>query len=230
MKKRWMTAILLLFVFAGCVCLHVGYDAQQSALDAMTRGEKRGNMTAFMPEDTKAGLIFYPGGLVDHAAYAALMEALAAKGVLCLLVQMPFDLAVFDADAARGLTHAYPEVDRWIIGGHSLGGAMAADFAAKEPQHFEGLLLLGAYSTADLSATGLRVLSIYGTQDGVLNREKYKACRENYPEDFEEVLLEGGNHAQFGCYGRQRGDGEAAIAQEEQWEKTAQAVSQWLGL
>jgi len=229
MKKGVYLAValaLLGLLLVVCGGLLDGYDAQENALSAMAQGE--GNVTAFIPEETRAGLIFYPGGLVDHAAYAPLMRELCARGVLCLLLEMPLDLAVLDADAAEGLPDDYPDVSRWLIGGHSLGGAMAADYAAKHPEAFEGLVLLGAYSLADLSGTALRVLSIYGSEDGVLNREKYLSCMANYPADFCEIVIEGGNHAQFGSYGMQRGDGAARISAEEQQKQTADAIMQML--
>lgn len=233
MKNLRLTAaiLILLSVLIGvCVWLMDGYDAGQNALEAMMRGETNGRVTAFVPEGVKAGLIFYPGGLVDHAAYAPLMEMLMERGMLCLLTEMPFDLAVLDADAAEGLIGKHPEVSRWLIGGHSLGGAMAADYAAKHPQDFEGLVLLGAYAQADLSRTEMRVLSIFGSEDGVMNRGKYEEYLDHYPKRFEEIVIEGGNHAQFGDYGKQKGDGAAQITAKEQQKQTVDAIALMLGI
>lgn len=207
-----------------------GYDAQQEALFAMAQGEIHGHVTVFEPEMPETGLIFYPGGLVDHAAYAPLMEELRARGILCLLLEMPLDLAVLRADAANGLTEGYSHVARWLIGGHSLGGAMAADYAAKHPEEFEGLVLLGAYSAADLSDTEMKVLSVYGSEDGVLNREKYDQYLGHYPKGFTEIVIPGGNHAQFGSYGAQKGDGTAQISAQEQRRQTADLIVQMLGI
>lgn len=231
MKKRWIALLtaLVLAMASLCAFLASGYDAQEEALLAMAQGETKGRVTAFGDEASETGLIFYPGGLVDHAAYALLMQELADRGVFCLLAEMPFNLAVLNMNAADGLTDGYPQIARWIIGGHSLGGAMAASYAAKHPKDFDGLLLLGAYAAADLSGTELSVLSLYGSEDGVLNREKYEASRAFYPQDFTEIVISGGNHAGFGCYGAQKGDGQAAISGEEQWAITADAAAQWLG-
>lgn len=187
-------------------------------------------------------LIFYPGGKVEETAYAPLMQELAEQGLDCCLVRMPFRLAVFDAKRAEFILAekiadpASPEgaetkrprselYDRAFIGGHSLGGAMAASFAADHPELLDGVILLAAYSTKELPED-LPVLSIYGTEDGVLNREKYETYRANLP-DLQEIVLEGGNHAQFGDYGKQRGDGEASISAEEQLDQTAQAILEW---
>lgn len=186
------------------------------------------DLTAFCPENAEAGLIFYPGGKVEHTAYAPLLQALAEQDILCVLVKMPCNLAVLDVNAAEGIPEQFPELESWYIGGHSLGGSMAASYAAEQAQALEGLILLAAYSTADLTETGLEVLSLYGTEDGVLNRQKYESSRVNLPEGFREVIIEGGNHAQFGSYGPQEGDGTAAIMQTAQIRQTADAIAAWM--
>ena len=142
---------------------------------------------------------------------ALLMRALAEKGVLCVLVDMPLRLAVMDVNAADGIPKKYPQVTRWPIGGHSLGGAMAASYAAAHPEDFSALALLAAYSTKALPDT-LAVVSLYGTADKALNWEKYEASRMNLPATAQEIAIPGGNHAQFGSYGAQEGDGEATIS------------------
>ena len=183
----------------------------------------------FMPPDPAAGFIFYPGGKVEHTAYAPLMNALAAKGILCVLVEMPFHLAVFDMDAAEGIPDAFPQVDSWYIGGHSLGGAMAAAYLSDCTVDFDGLILLGAYSTEDLSETELSVLSVYGSEDLVMDREKYAQCKANLPADFQELVIPGGCHAYFGMYGEQKGDGTPSIPRQEQIALTAEAIGAMMG-
>ena len=126
----------------------------------------------FAPTDPIAGFVFYPGGKVEHTAYVPLMRALAERGVLCILIEMPFNLAIFDTGAAKGVKDSFDFIDDWYIGGHSLGGSAAAMYVEENPDEFDGLILLGAYSSVNLSDTGMDVLSIYGTEDGILNREK----------------------------------------------------------
>ena len=164
------------------------------------------------PQDATVGLIFYPGGKVEHNAYQPLLAALAREGVLCVLVEMPFNLAVFDVNAADGIRDSYPQIKNWYIGGHSLGGSMAASYLSDHVDEYEGLILLGSYATADLSDTELDVLSIYGSEDRVLNREKYNENKSNLPDDFTEVVIDGGCHAYFGMYGAQKGDGTPTIS------------------
>lgn len=165
----------------------------------------------------------------DDAAVSAMAAQTGTvhteQGILCALVQMPANLAVLDMNAADGLRQQHPEVKEWYIAGHSLGGAMAASYAAEHAEDFSGLILLAAYSTADLTGTQLRVLSVYGSEDGVLDREAYAENRANLPSDTVELVLEGGCHAQFGSYGEQDGDGEPTMTGEEQLRRTAAAIA-----
>ena len=171
-------------------------------------------------EDT--GVIFYPGGKVEYTAYAPLMMDFADKGFFCALVKMPFNLAVLDANAAKDVKEAHPEIKHWIIGGHSLGGVMAAKYAAISD--FDGLFLLAAYSNTDMSDKDITVVSVYGDADGILNMNDYDANKKNLPPDTIEYVIEGGNHSQFGSYGLQEGDGSAAISPEEQRAQAVKAV------
>lgn len=226
--------VVLLALVIGCgAYVSDYYRADETAAAALVGSEavevwQEKGLTVFAPEKAAAGFVFYPGGKVEYTAYAPLMLALAERDVLCLLVEMPLNLAVLDVNAAGGLRERFPEVERWYIGGHSLGGSMAASFAAKQ-EGFEGLALLAAYSTADLTNVGLRVISLYGTEDGVLNREKYESYRVNLPQNTAEVVIQGGNHAQFGSYGPQEGDGGARISGAEQISRTVEALAEFFG-
>ncbi len=236
-KKLWISlSVILTAVIAltAAVALYLG-DYYRADLDAdgvfspvnpVIREVWEDGTVVFRPDggETVAGLIFYPGGKVEHTAYTPLMEALASEGILCVLVEMPFRLAVLDMNAAEGIPEAFPEVEHWYMGGHSLGGSMAASYLSSHTEDFAGLILLGAYSTVDLSRTGLSVLSVYGSEDGVLNREKYAEYRPNLPEGFTETVIEGGNHAYFGAYGEQEGDGTATVTPAEQVRETVAAI------
>ena len=117
-----------------------------------------------------------------------------------------------DCKMQSSIPERFSEVTDWYIGGHSLGGAMAASYAAKHTDELDGLVLLAAYSTADLTDSGLRVYAAYGSEDGVLNREKYEADRINLPQNTTETVIDGGCHAGFGSYGAQKGDGAPVIS------------------
>ena len=186
------------------------------------------SLRAYEPSgEAKYGLIFYPGAKVEYTAYEPLMEWLANDGVLCMLVKMPFNLAIFGKNSALGLNNIYPNIEHWYIGGHSLGGAMAADFAV-ENSGIEGVVLLAAFPSKDLSKTDMRVLSVYGSEDGVLNRKSYEKAKPKLPSNFTEQVIEGGNHAGFAFYGEQRGDGTASISAAEQTYQTANIIANFI--
>jgi dienelactone hydrolase len=169
-------------------------------------------------QDPETGLVLYPGGRVDPRSYAPAARAIAAEGYLVVVVPMPLNLAVLGADKASEVIAAYPEVHYWAVGGHSLGGAMAARFAYSHPSLVDGLVLWAAYPDAsnDLSSSELAVTSIYGTLDGLATEGKIAASRPLLPANTRWVAVEGGNHAQFGWYGPQARDNPAAISREEQ--------------
>lgn len=179
-------------------------------------------------ENPIAGLIFYPGGRVEHDAYVPLIYAFAQRGITCVLVDMPLNFAVFDIDAAADVRNQFSEIDKWYIGGHSLGGAMAASYVADHCDEYEGLILLGSYSTKDLSNSGLKVFLAYGTQDGVINRGNYSKCLKNLPMGSSELIVVGGCHAYFGDYGKQFRDGHPYITREEQIKYTADAFIEYI--
>ena len=199
--------------------------ADTLAVEAMSRAETTSGEYAFGGESSKVGLILYPGGKVEYTAYAPLAEEIAnSSGVLCVVPDMPLNLAVLDSGAAAEIMSRCPDIERWYIGGHSLGGAMAASYAAKHPDEIEGVVLLAAYPTERLD---MPVLSVYGSEDAVLSAEKYSQSRP-LASDLTEVVIEGGNHAQFGDYGAQEGDMPAEITAAEQRRETAEAVAAWL--
>ena len=222
---------LALAMIVGACAIYLGdyYRADYEAIGAFlpqgtTFKEDSDGTIVFEPEGATKGLIFYPGGKVEYRAYVPLMQACAEKGILCVLVEMPFNLAVLDVNAADGIQREYPEIEDWYIGGHSLGGSMAASYLAGHTEDYEGLILLGSYSTADLSDTDLEVLSVFGSEDQVMNREKYDENKSNLPTDFTETVIEGGCHAYFGMYGAQEGDGTPTITNEEQIRITVENI------
>lgn len=203
------------------------YEAAPEAIAALASGGKTPQgWYAFRPElPGGAGFIFYPGALVDPAAYAPVMKALAARGVAAFIVPMPLDLAVFGIKKATSVIAAYPEIKYWAIGGHSLGGAMAAQFVADNPGAVRGIAFLASYPAGnlDLSGSPLRFSSIYGTLDGLAGGE-FEASSARMPANATMLVLEGGNHAQFGDYGKQAGDGTATMSRTEQQARTVGAI------
>ncbi|MBE6631800.1 MAG: alpha/beta fold hydrolase [Ruminococcaceae bacterium] len=228
-----VSVLLILALCAGVFALYVSdcYRADSEAIAAFVEAidvektELRNGMISYGDPDAKTGFIFYPGGKVEYTAYEPLMCELASRGILCILVHMPYNLAVLDINAADGIREMYPKAKSWYIGGHSLGGAMAASYAEKHSDELEGLVLLAAYSASDISESSLDVLSIYGSEDGVMDRDKYKKYMDNLPTEFTEFELEGGCHAYFGMYGEQDGDGTAALNAAEQIRISAEYIT-----
>lgn len=220
--------VVLTIVIACAIYLSDYYRANDTEIEAflpkMTTEIYKKDYISFGSAESDIGFLFYPGGKVEYTAYIPLMRVLADKGIFCVLFEMPFNLAVLNVNAADGICDKYPDISRWFIGGHSLGGSMAASYLSDNTDKFEGLVLLGAYSTADISQSGVRVLSVFGSEDGVMNREKYDKNKENLPAHFREVIIDGGCHAYFGMYGEQDGDGKAAITPEEQIIITAEEI------
>lgn len=171
------------------------------------------------------GIVFYPGGKVEAKAYEPLMYEFASQNICCVLVQMPYNLAVFGINRADDVLELDDEIN-WYIAGHSLGGAMASTYAADNLEELNGLILLAAYPTDELPRD-FPVISMYGSEDRVLDIEKYSSEKE-LADNFTEIIIDGGNHAGFGNYGHQSGDGQADISNEEQWQITVKNVIEWI--
>lgn len=169
-------------------------------------------------EKQTKGIVFYPGGKVDEKAYAPLLLELAENGYEVYLVKMPAKLAILGMNRAEDIFEEAEHITEWTMMGHSLGGAMAADFSAAHDEEVASLVLLAAYSTKDLHERNIKVYSFYGSEDAVLNMDKYAQYHSNLPEDVIEDVIEGGNHANYGHYGAQEGDGKATITRREQQE------------
>ena len=191
-----------------------------------------GKWLVFSPaaSGSTTGFIIYPGGRVDYRAYAPQAHAIAAQDNLVVIVHVPLNLAVFDQNAAEAVMAAYPEIKHWAVGGHSLGGSMAASFAHTHPELVQGLVLWASYpaSSDNLSQSGVKVLSISGTLDGLSTPAKIEASHELLPDETVWVPIEGGDHAQFGWYGPQAGDNPASISREEQQAQIVQATAAFL--
>jgi hypothetical protein len=233
-KILWILPILLLVIVGGFVLwAETAPAANADAQNALVSGTDvtvsvQNGWYVFTPTGVTpdTGFIFYPGGRVDEKAYALALREIAAQGYLVVLVPMPLNLAVFDPAAAADVIAAFPEIQHWAAGGHSLGGAMAANYAAANPGRLVGLVLWASYPAGsdDLTQSGLKVVSIYGSEDGLATGDKIDKSRALLPADTTWVKIQGGNHAQFGSYGAQAGDNPATISAEEQRGQVVEAT------
>ena len=212
-------------VMAFLIYASVYYHADGTALAAMKSDEvvsvkKTDTGWMFDGPSQEDVLIFYPGAKVEETAYAPLLRLIAQEEMDVFLVKMPLRLAFFGMNKAEEILED-AQYSRYYIGGHSLGGAMAATYAAEHERELSGLILFAAYPTKE---TSLDTILLYGSGDEVLNREKVSRADDLVSGRYEEIVIDGGNHAWFGNYGAQRGDGEADITAQEQQSRTVEEI------
>jgi len=229
-------ALILLAVIGFTAWAYTPLGPEPEALAAMQSGNGVNVVASPYLTFTPAGIIpttgfiIYPGGRVDYRSYAPTARAIAEQGYLAVIVPMPFNLAVFGSGRANGVIAAHPEITRWAIGGHSLGGAMSAAYIFNNPNAVEGLALWAAYPAGNnsLANRDIAVTSISASNDGLATPAKIEASRALLPPGTAWVVIEGGNHAGFGYYGPQNGDGAATISRAEQQAQTIEATVQML--
>jgi len=178
-----------------------------------------GKPITFTPtEPTTTGVIIYPGAFVEPRSYAPAAHALAAEGAFAAIVPMPFGVAILGGDRADDVIGDHPEVTDWVIAGHSLGGVMAARYAAEHPDAVDGLVLWASYpeDSSNLSAWSGEAASVFGSLDGLTTVQDIEDSRALLPPDTAFVEIDGGNHAYFGWYGEQSGDNPATITRDQQ--------------
>lgn len=241
MRRRYkvliVVLIVILAVFLGFVIwaetppapMQQAYDALQSDANITVF---QGQWTVFQPTTANytTGFIFYPGGRINPISYAPYTHQIAAEGYLVVIVPMPLNLAVFGVNSANNVIAAYPNVTHWAIGGHSLGGTMAAQYIQDNPGKVQGLALWTAYppSGVNLSGSNISAVTIHGTNDGLVSNQQITDSLKQLPPDTVRVDIDGGNHAQFGWYGAQSDDNPASISREQQQNITVNATVQML--
>ena len=168
------------------------------------------------PLDT--GFIFYPGGRVDPRAYAGLMRTIAEAGYLVVVPSMPINMAIFNTNAANGIISAHPHIERWAIGGHSVGGTAAALYVSAHPDTIAGLAIWSSYpaNNSGISDLDLPVILLYGGNEVGVTDESVGARKHLLPPDTRYIRIEGGDHHQFGAYELTTEDDLATISREAQ--------------
>lgn len=225
--------ILILLILTSFIGIFLGTYSHSEPIveqylvsDESVKVEQIDNYYFFDGPGEGTAIIFYPGAKVEAKSYAPLLHKLAENGTDCFLVKMPCNIAFFGADSATKIIEKYDYKD-WYVSGHSMGGAVAAIYTSKNSDKVSGAILLAAYPTKPISNTE-KLLLIYGTNDGVLKMDKYNDGKQYWNENTKEVVIEGGNHSQFGYYGKQKKDKDATISAENQQEQTINAVMEFI--
>lgn len=225
--------LVVIFVFGGFVVwAETPPTPMDEAFDALESDSavevSVGDWLVFEPVSLSknVGFIIYPGGRVDFRSYAPIAHKIAERGYFVVIVKMPLNLAVFGVNKANEVIHSCSMISSWVVGGHSLGGSMAAQFAYENPSKVNGLVLWAAYpaSGTDLSNYDLLVSTIYGSNDGLVSSSQIDDSLKLLPASTIKVNINGGNHAQFGWYGEQSGDNLASITREEQQNQIVNAT------
>ena len=172
---------------------------------------------------SEVGLVFIPGAKVDPWAYADKLSSTVEAGVTVVITRPWLNLAFFDLRPLSAFTELAPDVETWIVGGHSLGGVRACQLSADA----DALALFASYCAADISASGLPVLSIAGSEDGLSTPEKVADARPLLPGDAEMEELAGASHSSFGDYGPQDGDGTPSISDDDMRAALGELVSEF---
>jgi len=222
-SNKWVQIIfsaIIFFTLIIFIFLSKGYNATNDAQSLLKKEniylEKNKYYVVESDDYSKNTLIIYPGARVDASAYLPLAEEISKTGLKTLIIKMPFKLAIFDKNAAQSIIENGN--NNYYLAGHSLGGAMAASFAANNENMLSGLILLAAYPGEDTNIKNIPVLSITASNDQIINKEKFKKRKENLPVNTVYKIIKGGNHSQFGSYGLQDKDGKASISREKQFE------------
>jgi hypothetical protein len=226
--------VFVLLIIISLIYLGTGnYDSKDLAKIHMVSDENTAviieNGIKFIPSKPNGtGVILYQGAKVDVTAYSVEAKILADNGYAVFIPKMPFNMAFFGINKADKIIEDNPDIANWYMAGHSLGGSMAAKYTSNNREKIAGLILLASYSVDDLSDYKGKVLSIIGTKDMGIDKEKLDETSINLPQDTEFYIIEGGNHSQFGDYGFQKGDNSADISLEEQLESITNKMLEYL--
>ena len=236
--KKWLFRILisilaLLGIAVASFIIYAQFDHGPSEVLVdhvnLSSLESDGEGLIFQPElPNGKGVILYQGAKVEKEAYAYLGQSLSEQGFVVSIPQLPLNFGILGSGTAASVIDEHADVEEWYVGGHSLGG-VAASFYAEDPSpKLAGLYFLGAYPASDFSDSDLPMLSIYGERDGLSTIEDIEESRELFPDGSVFVEIEGGNHAQFGLYGEQKGDNPAELSPIEQQDQVIEALTEWI--
>lgn len=234
-RRLWLSLIgALVVVGLTVVAIWIRpFGATESGLEAMQGSDavsvsQTGSRILMEPDgDPVGGLVFYPGARVDARAYANILTPVVEAGWEVVIVKPPFGIAFFSTSFAERWIEERPSLDTWAVGGHSLGGVVAAS-AADRDRGVDALVLYASFPASDISRADVDVVSIYGLDDGIAAPEDIEASRSDLPASAELVPLDGVVHSDFGDYGIQPGDGRPTLTKPDAQELIADATLELL--
>lgn len=176
------------------------------------------------------GFIFYPGGRIDPRGYSTLMRAIAEEGYLVVVPGMPINMAIFNPNIADEIIAAHPQIARWVIGGHSVGGTAAALYTATHPKSVVGLAIWSSYpaDNSNLANLNIPVILMYGGNKTKVTDESVGARKHLLPPHTRYIKIQGGDHHQFGSYLLTTEENLASISREEQHAQILSAMFELL--
>ncbi|MDA1585743.1 alpha/beta hydrolase [Bacillus cereus group sp. TH230-1LC] len=232
--KKWikitlysLLGILLIGSISFFVWSQFTYKPTTEAL-SLVDDKKDGENIVFGEKDAKIGVIFYQGAKVEAEAYSYLGEALAKDGHFVVMPKLPLNLAILGINAVDSVMEQYPEVQKWYVAGHSMGGAMISKYAFQNEDKVDGIIFLGSYPADDFSTKSIPMLSIYGEVDALATVEKIENNKKLMSKNTTMHMIKGGNHAHFGMYGEQKGDNASLITPKAQRDETVKVMEEWL--
>ncbi|ONG98172.1 alpha/beta hydrolase [Bacillus cereus] len=232
--KKWIKIILyslLGILLMGSISFFVwsqfSYKPTKEAL-LLIEDKKDEDHIVFGEKDAKIGVIFYQGAKVEAEAYSYLGEALAKDGHFVVMPKLPLNLAILGINEVDSVIEQYPEVQKWYVAGHSMGGAMISKYAFQHEDKVDGIIFLGSYPADDFSTKSIPMLSIYGEVDALATVEKIENNKKLMSKNTTMHMIKGGNHAHFGMYGEQKGDNASLITSKAQRDETVKVMEEWL--
>ncbi|MGG0459410.1 alpha/beta hydrolase [Bacillus mycoides] len=232
--KKWMKIVLyslLGILLMGSITFFVWsqftYKPTKEALSLVDDKKDEDNIV-FGEKESKIGVIFYQGAKVEVESYSYLGEALAKDGHFVVMPKLPLNLAILGTNVVDSVIEKYPDVQKWYVAGHSMGGAMISRYAFQHEEKVDGIILLGSYPADDFSTKSIPMLSIYGEVDGLATVDKIKNSKKLMSKNTTMHMIKGGNHANFGMYGEQKGDNVSLITSKAQRDETVKVIEQWL--
>jgi len=238
-KKKLLLIIILAIILIGAAyfAYYVSdyYHADTRALTALNSTASytvlnTADSVTFTPTAnlSTTGIIFYPGAKVQPESYSVIASQLAANGYTTIIVKMPFNLAIFGVNRANDVIANHPEINSWVIGGHSLGGVFASDYAVNHQDKIKGVVYMASYPSTNASNATFKALSIRGSLDNLTKADAISSNLDKFPTNTTFITIPGGNHFNFGDYGIQTGDNNSTITREQQQNQTVNAILEFL--